>query len=82
MAYFILIRTYMTEKHFILKVSGEDCSKYLATAEFVEVDNLFDSFNGGTCVAIGKTLHCLLSDGSPHVGHWESKYGGKWPDLP
>jgi hypothetical protein len=35
MAYFILIRTYMTEKHFILKVSGEDCSKYLATAEFV-----------------------------------------------
>jgi hypothetical protein len=32
-------------------LSGGCCSGYLVTAAFVEdVDNLFDSFNGGTCV--------------------------------
>jgi hypothetical protein len=30
---------------------GWCCSEYMATAAFVEVDNLFDSFNGGMCVA-------------------------------
>jgi hypothetical protein len=52
-------------------VSGGGCSKYLATAEFVEeVDSLFSSFNGGMSVDPGKALHCPLSDNSPHIGHW------------
>jgi hypothetical protein len=38
-------------------LSGGCCSEYLTTAAFVEdVDNLFDSFNGGMRVDAGKTL--------------------------
>jgi hypothetical protein len=47
------------------------CSDCLLTAEFVEeVDNHFDTFNGGTCVDQWKTLHCPLKDNSPHIDHW------------
>jgi hypothetical protein len=42
-------------------VSKGGCSEYLSTAEFIEeVDNLFDSFHGGTRVDLGKTLCCIL----------------------
>jgi hypothetical protein len=38
-------------------LSGECCTEYLATATYVEeIDNLFDSFNGGMRVDPGKTL--------------------------
>jgi hypothetical protein len=37
----------------------------------VQVDNLFDSFNGGTHVDQRKTLLCLLIDNSPHIEHWK-----------
>jgi hypothetical protein len=52
-------------------------SEYLATAAFVEVDNLFDSFNGGTCVDPGKTLQCPLNDKSPCRSLDKGKYGNK-----
>jgi hypothetical protein len=52
--------------------SGGCCSEYLATAAFVEeVDNLNDSFNGGTRVEPEKTLRCPLSNNSPHIEHWK-----------
>jgi hypothetical protein len=60
----------MTVKHvrkisyfLLMVVSGRSCSKYVATAEIVkEADYVLDSFNGGSCVDTGKTMHCLLSD--------------------
>jgi hypothetical protein len=57
-------------------LSGGCCSEYLATAAFVEIDNLFDSFNGGTRVDEGKTLRCPLSDNSPPVDHWKKQVWG------
>jgi hypothetical protein len=40
-------------------------------AVFVEdISKLFDSFSSVKCAAPGKTLHSLLSDNSPHMGHW------------
>jgi hypothetical protein len=52
--------------------SGGCCSDYLATTVVVEqVDNLFDSFNGGMRVDQGKTLRCTLNDNSPHIEHWK-----------
>jgi hypothetical protein len=50
-------------------LSGDCCSEYPATVALVEVDNIFDSFDGGKCVDPGKTLHCPLNDNSPHVHH-------------
>jgi hypothetical protein len=35
-----------------------------------EVDNFFDSFNGGMCVDREKTLRIPLNDNSPHIDHW------------
>jgi hypothetical protein len=47
-------------------------SEYLTTAAFIEqVDNLFDSFNGGTRVDPGKRVCCPLSDICPHIEHLE-----------
>jgi hypothetical protein len=41
-------------------LSGECWSEYLATAAFdQEIYNLFDNFNGGMHVDLGKTLHSL-----------------------
>jgi hypothetical protein len=58
--------------NFIFNVlSGGCCREYLGTAVFVEeVDNLFESFNGGTRVDTGKMPHCPLNDNSPHIVHW------------
>jgi hypothetical protein len=48
------------------------CNEYLATAAFVEqVDNIFDSINGGTRFEQGKTLRCPLNDNSPHIEDWK-----------
>jgi hypothetical protein len=42
-------------------VAPKDAQPLLATVESVEeVDNLFDSFNGGMHVDLGKILHCPL----------------------
>jgi hypothetical protein len=51
-------------------LSGGCCSDCLATAAFVEVDNLFDSFNGGTHVDSGKTSRSPLNN-NPHIDQWE-----------
>jgi hypothetical protein len=52
--------------------SGGCSSEYLATAAFVEqVDNLVDSFSGGTHVDQGTILHCQLSNNSLHTEHWK-----------
>jgi hypothetical protein len=53
-------------------LSGGCCGQYLAIAVFVgDVNNLFGSFNGGTCVDPGKTLCFPLSNNSPHIDHWK-----------
>jgi hypothetical protein len=58
--------------NFIFFYSGVCCNEYLATTASAEqVDNLFDSFNGGTRVDQGKTLRCPLRDNTPHIEHWK-----------
>jgi hypothetical protein len=38
---------------------------------YEQVDNLFNSFSGGTRVDQGKTLRCPLSNNSPHIEYWK-----------
>jgi hypothetical protein len=54
----------------LISICGGFDSEYLASTTFVEADNLFGSLISAMCVASGKTLHCPLSDDSPHIGYW------------
>jgi hypothetical protein len=42
-------------------------------AEFVEVHNLFNSFNDRMSVHTGKIMCCPLSGNSPHMGYWAKR---------
>lgn len=67
----------MTVMYLLISFPGGSGGKYLAAVGFVEeVDNLFDSFGGTTYVGPGKTLNCLLSDDSHHIGYWNKAVCG------
>jgi hypothetical protein len=56
---------------------SENCADYVATGVFVEeVDQLFDSFNGGKSVPPFKKLLGPLSSDSPHMGYWDMVHKG------